>query len=1067
MSFLGLGATAGDDDSSCTSVIHQDSDEGEAADDDEDVLRDDDEDLGFRRHHYETFENGPPRQRRMSRHESKEDALYGVFRESNGTSTTTSRRTAPTSAPLFVRATQTPKESSPPSTTTETPMMFVAANSQGNEEIMNEREQDTKRLSKDSEPVPRSLELPPEETAEEMESNKAQKTADEYFQSLLRQAQSKRQSRREQQQQQQQADAERQALPMDFGSANDAPTMQNVPVKKKDPTIAKWEKHEKGIGSKLLFKMGWKGSGGLGSNRRKSKPTLGNAAAPTLPATDDTSSKVDPTVGTPAFVRTGISQPIEVVVRPANLGLGFGSFKEQSQLKANRKIEAAVRGVELSETKKKNKKRGVLDFDEDHGTYEDEGDDDTKPSTRSSSSAIPTTQELMTQKAWKRRKTKRVAPKIVPYEELVKSHEQTQSEGLVIIDMRGPSTSYARTAEGNKTDGEVPLGEELLHNVTFMLNTHENQLHSQAQMIKSISRKETSLQSEILDLERQQQEARDRRQKLEETLLVVQRVEDLANQPWSENSKQMEQVIEWIQELATSFSTEDRNALHFWQALAPALLSPILHVRLEQWDPLGSIDATQELLHGLFHIRIKESNAEDREAVDELRFSILQSQLVPRVQQVLESSRWDPCTETDVVLDMYEYMISSASTLVTKKVSDATTYSDDQLLFGGAPDDNHIEKFKDAPAFAEIIRKQLVLETIFPKLQSALSHWKPSLSKVGSSLENRLDMWILPWIPHLDHPVIFSDLLSECKRKLKSSLSYLQRKIGKDSDIGFVQSCFEVLKPWARVFDSKQLQSMVSEYVTPYLARALAKQNIQQNATAQDWKSVLMSFDLHGTGLLSDIEFLSLFEAELLPRWASKLGDMLISQRMSAMEAAAMYMEWKAHIMLHNETQTHGRCQELLRDDNVACGIFFMVLRMIEKATHFNMDKVAALQPPQTNYYVAAARRNKLLQGELQDDFVRMESRSKIEIDARIRLRRRQVDTPTFRDVVEEFALERGILFQPRMGAKALKDGKHVFLFGSVPIYIEGDVIYASQRGVDWRPTSLEQLMDSAAASDS
>jgi hypothetical protein len=942
-------------------------------------------------------------------------------------------------------------------------MKFVGSmNRQRNNETTTTNEE-TVKVVEHSEPQPASL--PSDEPAEEKESNEAQQAADDYFQSLLEQAQLKRQRRRQQyvdvtQQQQQQ---QQEALPPMNYFGTQQPDESPLHTKQKDPTIAKWEKHEKGIGSKLLFKMGWKGSGGLGSDRRKAKPSLGNAAAPSIPSADD--NKVDPKDSSPAASRKGISQPIEVVVRPANMGLGFGTFKEQSQLKANRKIEAAVRGFDVSEVK--TKKRGVMDFDDDGAVYDDNEEDDAQPSNRSSSSVIPTTQELMTQKGWKRRKTKRAAPKIIPYEDLVKLQDLTRSEGPVIIDMRGPSASSAGTTEGNvAADGKVPLGEELLHNVTFMLNTYENQLYSQSQMLKSIVRKEKSLQSEILDLKRQQEEARDRREKLEETLSVVQRVEDLVTQPLSGNNAQLDQVIEWIQRLAASFSSEDRNSLQFWQALAPALLSPVLHIRLQKWDPLGSIDIAHELLHSMFHMQIHVSNTEDRPAIDEMRFSILQNLLLPRVQQVLESNSWNPCTQTDVVVDMCEYIISLATKLGPKKGKEGVTYPEDQVFSGGAPVDEYIDTLQTSSDFAEIVRKQLVLETVFPKLQTALRLWKPSLSKGGSNLDDRLDLWILPWMPHMDHPVIFAELLSECKRKLKSSLAYLQRKIGKGSDIEFVKACTEILKPWARVYDSKQLQRLVSEYTTAYLARALAKQKIKEKATEQDWTLVRLTFDLHGAGLLSDIEFLSLFEAELLPRWVDKLVDMIVLQRMNATEAAAIYIEWKAKIMLHTDTQSHTSSQKLLRNDPIVCAIFCAVLRIIEQATRSNLEDVESLRPPHTSYHLASARRHKVQQLQVQDDYTRMESRSKIEIDARIRLRRRQIETPTFRDVVEEFARENGILFQPRMGAKALKDGKQVFLFGRVAIYIEGDVIYASQQASDWRPISLDQLMESAAASD-
>jgi G-patch domain len=42
-----------------------------------------------------------------------------------------------------------------------------------------------------------------------------------------------------------------------------------MPIIKKDPSMAMWEQHTKGNGSKLLAKMGWTGSGGLGSDNRR------------------------------------------------------------------------------------------------------------------------------------------------------------------------------------------------------------------------------------------------------------------------------------------------------------------------------------------------------------------------------------------------------------------------------------------------------------------------------------------------------------------------------------------------------------------------------------------------------------------------------------------------------------------------------------------------------------------------------------------------------------------------------------------------------------------------------
>ncbi|KAJ0409151.1 hypothetical protein ATCC90586_004684 [Pythium insidiosum] len=66
-----------------------------------------------------------------------------------------------------------------------------------------------------------------------------------------------------------------------------------------------WEKHTKGFGLKMMAKMGF--TGRLGKDEK------------------------------------GVSTTIEVVQRPAQMGLGFGSFKEASALKQNKRVERELR----------------------------------------------------------------------------------------------------------------------------------------------------------------------------------------------------------------------------------------------------------------------------------------------------------------------------------------------------------------------------------------------------------------------------------------------------------------------------------------------------------------------------------------------------------------------------------------------------------------------------------------------------------------------------------------------------------------------------------------------------
>jgi hypothetical protein len=119
-------------------------------------------------------------------------------------------------------------------------------------------------------------------------------------------------------------------------------------------------------------------------------------------------------------------------------------------------------------------------------------------------------------------------------------------------------------------------------------------------------------------------------------------------------------------------------------------------------------------------------------------------------------------------------------------------------------------------------------------------------------------------------------------------------------------------------------------------------------------------------------------------------------------------------------------------------------------------ERFAEFYPPAVNYRTALARRVVEDRRKAADDLTRLENTGDISIDTRVRLNRKGL-VPTFRDVVEQYATERGILFQPRMGHGSKKDGKQVFLFGDAPIYMDANVIYVFASG-DWRPISLGDL---------
>ena len=137
------------------------------------------------------------------------------------------------------------------------------------------------------------------------------------------------------------------------------------------------------------------------------------------------------------------TRPKVVKVRPANLGLGFGGFKEATHSKVNQQIEMQVRGIKEPPKQDKPKQAPTT----------------AQQQTTSSSSALPSVQDLFQDASWRRgRRKQKVKRKVIPYTELLQSADAADTKN-VIVDMRGPQSSLADDTRGRapvtpRTPGE-------------------------------------------------------------------------------------------------------------------------------------------------------------------------------------------------------------------------------------------------------------------------------------------------------------------------------------------------------------------------------------------------------------------------------------------------------------------------------------------------------------------------------------------------------------------------------------------------------------------------------------
>lgn len=866
-------------------------------------------------------------------------------------------------------------------------------------------------------------------------------------------------------------------------NSNTFTTMENALYKQKlqpkiDPNIGKWEKHTKGIGMKLLTKMGFSGSGGLGKRNRKSITT--NQIVESM---DETSINQNNTNhGSGAGI--GISKPVEVVVRPANLGLGFGNFKEASRLKTNRQLEAEVRGTKF------------VDSDDDDNSKK-------KKSKRSASieALLPSTDKILQNAAWKKKKKKNEKQpyKFVSYHEIIKADEK--KEGMKIIDMRGPqSIPTADPNVSDQTNRTIHLGEEVLHNVSLLVNAYESRLQMSQHMHISNQQKIKSVQQNIATLEVNIDERQSRINRMKQIQDLLQNIENLVENYDAETKSFSESLPPLLSKIRGTFSPEEQQSLHLNDILLPALLGPALDRYIKKWKPLDEPDFIvsalqfwRPVLSGIDSYETRESDidtsheifaSKDRIEIEKIKVlrstnDLMFRHFITKIRQVV-LSKWN-AYDANKCIALYKVLLAAANTC---EVELRINIDEDVLIETSS---THVSVQK--------LVKDFVIDTIVPKLIGALSEWMPSHQQVDDEDVESPQKWMFPWLPFFGE-TIKANLFKDIQRKLKtllsrcaSAISYHLTSRTSSKEYPNTEMLHSILSPWRKILPITTIYSLMSKHVLPSLSQVLSSFEI--NPSNQNLSIIYLIQKFNEAKLFPPHTLSSLFEGQFCLNWTKTLYSWLFCPNSSKgrnyqlmgtvlEEVAQFYLGWKQILLVD---------LSLSRDD-VIVRYFYVGLQMIDLAikkrqgaddvmSQEEMDStIDELEPPgceTSNYQMALRKRQRESQIKEQatQDLEYQTKTMKTNMFnsqnmVRSKFIRRSVDMTSFREVIEDFAMENDILLVPRregIDANARKDGKQVYNFGKIPIYIDENVVFAQLKrdgnnveGLMWDPTSLDDL---------
>lgn len=315
------------------------------------------------------------------------------------------------------------------------------------------------------------------------------------------------------------------------------------------------------------------------------------------------------------------------------------------------------------------------------------------------------------------------------------------------------------------------------------------------------------------------------------------------------------------------------------------------------------------------------------------------------------------------------------------------------------------------PYIPDIVMRNVLTQSIVPKLTKAVDEWTPS--------QTPMNIWLQPWIALL--PDDMNLLMASARSKLK-----LLFKEWNPLESRFVK----YLEPWANVWSKQDWASFIIQLIIPRLTHLLTHEFVI-NPRNQRIEPLQAAFTW--SGLIPEKHYMLMLERCFFHKWLHALFKWLsVSNKPLEFhdQVSKWYTEWKS--VFPRDIAEH---PSVKRQFTIALNMMNASMRMGD-VSDFAGGVYASSSAPSALYTLDSTNRPAL-------------QRKKPE----------KTTTVTFKETVEFFAAKNGLLFQST-ATHHPTTGKQIFKFGQVQVYLDNSLVYAQSTKGQFMPVSFDQLIE-------